>query len=255
MSQHDLASGRRWSEQLSKELDQSNFGIVCLTPGNLQSPWILFEAGALTKHVEGRACCLLFRGLGPADVSGPLSQFQNRVFCREGFQKLLFDINDLLERRLDPTSLQLIYDKWWGDLDREVTAALADPQLEEPTEHKRDHSDLLEELLLRVRNIQRVMEHAFRDEPAVGVSRNSLRDSLNLVIGKLSPIQVSLLREFVAPAGIARRVDLREIGKTYSKADIEALVQFGLVAKVDEDSAVIVHDLLAKYLAEMLPSR
>ena len=254
MSQHDLASGGKWSEQLSKELDQSNFGIVCLTPDNLQSPWILFEAGALTKHVEGRACCLLLRSLGAADVSGPLSQFQNRVFSYEGFQKLLFDMNDLLERRLERTSLQMIFDKWWGDLDREVTAALADPGLGVRTAHKRDQADLLEELLLRVRNIQRVLEAAPSAEPALGFSDRSLRDALALALGGLTPRQVAILREFVTPAGTARRVDLREIEATYSKADIDALCRYGLVSKIG-DGVAIAHDLIAKYIAESMAGR
>jgi len=72
----------RWSIELSKELEAASFGILCLTPDNLNSAWLLFEAGALTKHAEGRACCLLFGGLRPADVSGPLSQFRIALLIR-----------------------------------------------------------------------------------------------------------------------------------------------------------------------------
>lgn len=250
MSQHDLSSGGRWTEQLSKELEQSNFGIVCLTPDNLQSPWILFEAGALTKHVEGRACCLLLRGLGLADVSGPLSQFQNRVFSRGEFQKLIFDMNDLLDNRIDESSLQMIVEKWWPDLDSEVTAALADPALTAPTTHKRDQSDLMEELLLRVRNIQRALEAESPRDQGLEVG-SIVRDLLDRTYDRLSPGQRLILQELVTPAGTALFGNVNDLESRYSKSDIDSLLQTHLVAR-KADGVIIMHDLIAKYIAERL---
>jgi hypothetical protein len=46
MSDRDNEAGILWGENLSSELEASNFGIVCLTPNNLQAPWIPVEAGA-----------------------------------------------------------------------------------------------------------------------------------------------------------------------------------------------------------------
>jgi hypothetical protein len=157
VSSHDLASGARWSAELSKELDEAAFGIICLTPDNLHSDWILFEAGALTKHVDGRACCLLFQQLGPADVSGPLAQFQNRRFERSEFAKLLSDLNILLPAPLAETNLAMIFEKWWPDLESNIHAALA--QLPPSSESaKREPTDIFDELLVRVRNIQHQMK-------------------------------------------------------------------------------------------------
>ena len=33
--------------ELANQLDKSEFGIICVTHEALQSPWVLFEAGAL----------------------------------------------------------------------------------------------------------------------------------------------------------------------------------------------------------------
>lgn len=44
-SPDDIAKGENWGNRLSEELEQSNFGIVCLTPENVLAPWIHFEAG------------------------------------------------------------------------------------------------------------------------------------------------------------------------------------------------------------------
>ena len=152
MSKHDLSSGGRWAHQLSQELEQSSFGIICLTPDNLAAPWLLFEAGALTKHVEGRACCLLLKGLGPTDVSDPLAQFQNRRFVKEEFWQLLVDLNKHLEKSLDPGNLQAMFENWWWpDVEKKAAAALASVKVDAPKEPKRGQADLLEELLVRVR--------------------------------------------------------------------------------------------------------
>jgi hypothetical protein len=124
MSKHDVQSGARWSSELSHELETSSFGVLCLAPENLQSPWLLFEAGALTKHIEGRACGLLLRQLKPTDVTDPLSQFQHQALSTDGFFALLRDINTKLQKPLDPTQLELVFDKWWPDVDREYQDAL-----------------------------------------------------------------------------------------------------------------------------------
>jgi len=124
MSKHDMESGGRWSIQLAEELEEARFGILCLTPDNLDSPWILFEAGALTKHVEGRACGLLFGNLGPEDIVGPLSQFQNRSFTPEEFGALLADLNAGLPRPLSEQDLALTLRKWWADIESACTRTL-----------------------------------------------------------------------------------------------------------------------------------
>jgi TIR domain len=55
MSDADIGSGQRWNEAISKSLDETDFGIVCVTRANQHAPWLIFEAGALAKSVnEGR---------------------------------------------------------------------------------------------------------------------------------------------------------------------------------------------------------
>jgi hypothetical protein len=40
------------ANEISKELEQSKIGIIAMTEENLTSPWIMFEAGAISKVVE-----------------------------------------------------------------------------------------------------------------------------------------------------------------------------------------------------------
>src|SRR5215469_4587723 len=76
LSVADIDKGARWSSEIAGKLEKSKAGIICLTPGNMNSEWILFEAGALSKTVSNTYVCPLLIGLKPADVKGPLAQFQ-----------------------------------------------------------------------------------------------------------------------------------------------------------------------------------
>jgi hypothetical protein len=154
VSRHDLESGGRWSEQLARELENSAFGIVSLTAQNQSAPWLLFEAGALTKLSEGRACGLLLGGLTPANVAGPLAQFQHRRLVREEFSLLLRDINERLSAPLKDDQLRLVLEKWWPDLEAEYKEILARRPQEDPRSKGREDRDLLEEILERVRSLE-----------------------------------------------------------------------------------------------------
>ena len=49
---NDIEKGTRWSGEIAGELEKASFGLFCLTRDNINSPWMMFEAGALSKHVD-----------------------------------------------------------------------------------------------------------------------------------------------------------------------------------------------------------
>jgi hypothetical protein len=167
VSEHDIPSGSRWAMQLAARLQHTNFGIFCLTPESLTSQWLVFEAGALTKLEEGRACGLL-HGLSLSDVTGPLAQFQHKPLEPEPFEALLQDLNKLLEKRLDPASITQIHQKWWPDL----AEALRNipPEETTPKAVQRSTPEILEELVARVRNVERRVEGQQAPEIRAGTS-------------------------------------------------------------------------------------
>ena len=56
LSDADIEAGERWGQSIATELAASNFGIVCITSENVNSPWVLFEAvGAEYSIVAGQA--------------------------------------------------------------------------------------------------------------------------------------------------------------------------------------------------------
>jgi hypothetical protein len=70
MSKEDIEKGSRGLDEIGKALDAMSVGIICLTPENVEKPWILFEAGALSKAMgeKTRVCPYLFGGLRGEEV-------------------------------------------------------------------------------------------------------------------------------------------------------------------------------------------
>lgn len=131
VSSTDIRKGARWSDVLAQELENSKYGIVCITRQNIRSSWLNFEAGALSKKT-GHACVspVLF-GVERERLDGPLSQFQSTVFDKhdekgEEFFGLISSINDILpdELRVPPTILKKTFDQWWPELSKQVWAAV-----------------------------------------------------------------------------------------------------------------------------------
>ena len=46
-SSDDISAGSVWFETVGRHLRRSTFAIVCVTPENLDSSWLHFEAGAI----------------------------------------------------------------------------------------------------------------------------------------------------------------------------------------------------------------
>lgn len=146
VSSEDIRKGKRWPAEVSKELDSSNFGIVCLTHDNLQAPWLVFEAGALSKSVkEASVYTLLAGGLRMSDVQGPLSHFQHTVFERDDFFKLMKSINEAQgQGNQEETRLRKIFDKFWDELDSTVAKAV---KADSKPEKTRSQEEMLNEIL------------------------------------------------------------------------------------------------------------
>lgn len=163
VSSKDLDKGTRWSTDISKELQDSSFGILCVTEDNVDAPWLLFEAGALSKSVDkGRVAPFLF-GVKRSDIKGPLIQFQSTMFDKEDVGKLIHSLNKTVETTaLDETHLTETFEVWWPRLEEQLNE-IEDPssRATEPTESAsggHEHSsEILEELLELIRHQHRIL--------------------------------------------------------------------------------------------------
>ena len=76
ISSENIDKGARWSADMAKQLGETRVGVICLTPDNLEEPWILFEAGALSKTLEQTYVCPYLFGVKPSNLKGPLFNFK-----------------------------------------------------------------------------------------------------------------------------------------------------------------------------------
>jgi hypothetical protein len=152
-SPDDIEKGTRWYPEISKELEESRVGIICLTRDNLDAPWILFEAGALAKTVEKSRIITVLFGLRPSDLKGPLSQFQSAVFGKNEIKKVLKTINTALgDEALESTVLEKVFEKWWPDLESDVKKVMEDDSHKKKQDLRNDR-EILEEILQLTRAI------------------------------------------------------------------------------------------------------
>lgn len=151
MSTEDIDKGARWSIDIASRLEEAKVGVVCLAPDNIRAPWLLFEAGALSKALGEARVCTYLLGLRPTDIKGPLVQFQATEATKSETFKLLKTINDALEEgRLPESALERVFEKWWPELEERLTRIRVRPAEEAPA---RSDRDILEETLTLVRSL------------------------------------------------------------------------------------------------------
>jgi len=177
MSANDIDKGLRWRTSISTELEESNFGVICLTPENLNAPWILFEAGALSKLQQNAHVCTYLFGLEPADLREPLAQFQTTKAEKEDTRKLIQTINRAQgDEALTEFSVNKAFEVWWPELEQNLSTI---PHSTDNPRPKRKESDLLEEILelvrAQARNTPQLNELAGVSEmaePPIGLAQN-----------------------------------------------------------------------------------
>jgi hypothetical protein len=149
MSETDIEKGTRWAAEISSVLADSAVGIICVTPENINSPWLAFEAGALSKALSASRVCTYLFDLAPANLPFPLAMFQSTQANKADTKKLVSTINaSLAENGLNESLLEASFDQWWPALE---TALNAIPTAFITNKSIRPDRELLEELLTLVR--------------------------------------------------------------------------------------------------------
>lgn len=152
LSSREIPSGARWSLEVGESLERTNFGILCLTKENREAPWLLFEAGALSKSLaEGAVCPYLF-DLGIRELDGPLSQFQSKKAEKGATLEMILDFNSKLSTPGDGNLLTRRFTKFWPDLEAALKKIPRDPP-QKSKSPARDEPEILEELVTRLRSM------------------------------------------------------------------------------------------------------
>jgi hypothetical protein len=146
----DIEKGSRWNTEIAKELEASKFGIFIYTKENIDSQWMMFEAGAISKTLDSTKVCPILFGLDNSDFKGPLTQFQTSQFSKQDIRKLLRAINNnLSEQKLEDKVLEEVFEMWYPKLESKIKKIQDENNV--VTTSIRNDREILEEVLALVR--------------------------------------------------------------------------------------------------------
>jgi hypothetical protein len=132
VSTQDITPGKRWSDDLARGLGDCAAGIFCVTPENLDSVWMAFEAGSLCHAPDVAITCPYLIDLEPEALAHhPYGQFQSVPIRREGTRKLVFTLNAAMGAQArSEDALGKLFEKFWPEL--HVKLATLAPNAVEP---------------------------------------------------------------------------------------------------------------------------
>ena len=136
----------------TNELQDSKYGIVCLTPENVLAPWIHFEAGALSKTLDSRVSALMINVV-TSEIQGPLSRFQATKLDKDDFYKLLTSINEASDNPIGDKVLQKSFDAIWDKMYENIVRIIEESvsRGENVSQNNEEKNAVLEELLQLMR--------------------------------------------------------------------------------------------------------
>jgi TIR domain len=160
MSDEDIGSGARWNDEVATALEETDFGIICLTEANLERSWMIFEAGALAKRLDVARVVPLCIDLPPSDVTGPLAAFQGRRLNEVDLKRLVHDLNATSEKPRAKDQVETIFGAMWPTLEADIARNGKQPgssvvAASFDAEPQRTAQDMLAELVDRVRRLER----------------------------------------------------------------------------------------------------
>lgn len=149
----EIEKGKRWTQEIADQLEKSNIGIFCLNRDNLNSRWLLFEAGAMSKGIVVSRVCTFLLDLSHSDVTSPLADFMHTTFDKEDFLKLLQTLNKSCNRSLADDVLHNSFETYWPKFETELKPIVTESTSFDERQERRPDSDILSEVLEIVRRI------------------------------------------------------------------------------------------------------
>jgi len=183
VSSEDIDKGTRWSTDIAKELENSSFGILCVTKENLTAPWLTFEAGALSKTMDKAFVSPFLFDIKRSEVDGPILQFQSTIFNKDDVFKLVKTLNKASgEDQLNDAMLEKAFKVWWPTLEEELSK-LTELKDEVDTEKENnssssESSEILEEILDLSRLNQKLLRNPDSDTQSILSEMSDMLKSL-----------------------------------------------------------------------------
>ncbi len=169
-SSEDIRAGQRWNNEINTWLNDTDFGVLCVTQENLTSPWLNFEAGALAKRINDDARVVpVTLGFAPAALEEPLKQFNGVQADRLGTLRLVESVAESAKSTID---VKKAFERWWPDLERKIGEI---PEAEDQVEAPRppEVPEMFSDIMSSLRGLTNEMRHMGRYPDRPGMGRTS----------------------------------------------------------------------------------
>lgn len=152
----EMDRGSVWFNSIFNALSETSAGIICLTQDNLNSPWILFESGAIAKGVTANRVCTFAIDIEKEDIQAPLSHFNATQPSQEDMYSLVKTLNAASgDEALNENRLRQVFDAFWPQFWTKFQTILDQTNSPSAQPAKRPQEEVLVEILDTVRRIER----------------------------------------------------------------------------------------------------
>jgi len=156
----DIDMGTRWRTELDKKLSQCTSGILIVTKDNFNSPWLNFEAGAISKCVSENKIFPVLFNVEPSMLPSTFNNFQATRYKKTEVEKLFSIFNEQLNKPLN--NFHKFFGKnIWPDFEKntnELIASLSKKDSKIETASSISNEERLEKILLEVRNVTKIIK-------------------------------------------------------------------------------------------------
>ena len=180
MSAKDISLGERWNNNITGNLHDSYFGLIFVTPSNINAPWINYEAGALSKTLDAKVVPILYKSDVLILNDGPLKQFQSAKNLEEdSILSLLKSINNSnKDGKLDDSRLEKAFEMWWTHLEEAIALIEEETTNDDTNQNEPSEKQLLNVIFSKLTEQEKLLKRSNR------VNRNNNNIYFNPVLLK-----------------------------------------------------------------------
>ena len=184
----DLPMGSRWFDTLDSAMYAAECGLLCVTADNVNSQWLSYEAGALSRNVNLLAPVLF--GVSSLQLGAPLRMFQPISFGADGMRELARTLNNLNEgNAIDPQELERRFQARYPTLEALLKEKFIEskPQsLEWRDEKSKEKNSFKPAVATTYNNLATLLAQSNRYEKAEALYLEALKDYRTLAKGNPS---------------------------------------------------------------------
>ncbi len=202
----DIEKGTQWAHEIAKALEESVFGIICVTPESFNEPWLNFEAGAVASILSRRMSPIIL-GLSKGDIPPPLSNYTLTDTTEQDVRRLMSDLNSKLERPLSDDRFNKAFSVHWASLSDDLSKIEAISTYDVSKPSQRSLEDKVDELLALARQSSaNQLERLLQTQPL---------DSLSLSLYRPEELSSLVEREIYIARELARGKSISVIAQSY----------------------------------------